>query len=101
MSGALSGIVVADFTRVLAGPYATMLLGDMGADVVKVERAGAGDDTRQWGPPYDAFGRATYFEAVNRNKSVVALDMGSAEGLEQAHALAARAIILALKATAA
>jgi len=52
--GPLDGIVVADFTRVLAGPYATMLLGDMGATVIKVERPEVGDDTRHWGPPYDA-----------------------------------------------
>jgi crotonobetainyl-CoA:carnitine CoA-transferase CaiB-like acyl-CoA transferase len=90
MAGALHGIVVADFTRVLAGPYATMLLGDMGAEVIKVERAGVGDDTRQWGPPYDEHGRATYFEAVNRNKTVAAIDMSSPQGLAQAHELAAR-----------
>ena len=63
MSGALDGIVVADFSRVLAGPYATMLLADLGAEVVKVERPGAGDDTRHWGPPYAADGTATYFAA--------------------------------------
>ena len=65
--GALDGVVVADFSRVLAGPYATMLLGDLGAEVVKVERPGAGDDTRHWGPPYAADGTATYFAGVNRN----------------------------------
>lgn len=94
MTGALAGILVADFTRVLAGPYATMLLGDMGAEVVKVERAGAGDDTRQWGPPFDEYGRATYFEAVNRNKTVAAIDMASDAGLAEAHALAARADVV-------
>ena len=94
MAGALDGIVVADFTRVLAGPYSTMLLADMGAEVIKVERPGAGDDTRHWGPPFDPAGRATYFEAINRNKSSVAIDMTSDEGLAQAHALAARADIV-------
>ncbi len=94
MAGALDGIVVADFTRVLAGPYSTMLLGDMGAHVIKVERPEVGDDTRHWGPPFDPAGRATYFEAINRNKTSVAIDMTSADGLAQAHELAARADIV-------
>ena len=92
--GALDGVVVADFSRVLAGPYGTMLLADLGADVVKVERPGAGDDTRHWGPPYDADGRATYFESVNRNKRSVALDLRSPEGLAAARALALRADVV-------
>jgi len=58
--GALDGLVVADFSRVLAGPYATMMLGDLGADVIKIERPQVGDDTREWGPPYDSEGVATY-----------------------------------------
>ncbi len=94
MAGALDGIVVADFTRVLAGPYATMLLGDMGATVLKVERPGLGDDTRHWGPPFDPTGRATYFEAVNRNKDSVSIDMTTSDGLAQAHSLAAKADIV-------
>lgn len=73
--GALDGVVIADFSRVLAGPYATMLLADLGAAVIKVERPGVGDDTRQWGPPFTAAGQSTYFEAVNRNKSSVVLDL--------------------------
>ena len=73
--GALSGIKIADFSRVLAGPYATMLLGDFGADVVKVERTGVGDEARTWGPPFDAKGRATYFQSVNRNKNGLFLDL--------------------------
>jgi crotonobetainyl-CoA:carnitine CoA-transferase CaiB-like acyl-CoA transferase len=65
--GALTGVVVADFSRVLAAPYATMLLGDLGADVIKLERPGLGDDTRQWGPPFTG-DQSTYFLSVNRNK---------------------------------
>jgi crotonobetainyl-CoA:carnitine CoA-transferase CaiB-like acyl-CoA transferase len=91
VSGALSGLLVADFSRVLAGPYCTMLLADLGAEVVKVERPGAGDDTRHWGPPY-AGGEATYFLGVNRNKRSIALDL-KAEA-EVARALAARADVL-------
>ncbi|NBO26381.1 MAG: CoA transferase [Actinobacteria bacterium] len=92
--GPLDGIVVADFTRVLAGPYATMLLGDMGATVIKVERPEVGDDTRHWGPPYDPAGRATYFEAVNRNKTSVAIDMTNAAGLAEAQEIIKRADIV-------
>ncbi|AKS31424.1 CaiB/BaiF CoA transferase family protein [Mycolicibacterium goodii] len=95
MSGAaLEGIVVADFSRVLAGPYATMMLADFGAEVIKVERPGTGDDTRHWGPPYDSTGVATYFNSVNRNKRSVALDLGSEEGREQARGLIRRADIV-------
>jgi len=94
MALALDGIVVADFTRVLAGPYATMLLGDLGATVIKVERPELGDDTRHWGPPFDSAGRATYFESVNRNKTSVAIDMRSPEGLAEAHELIKRADVV-------
>ncbi|GAA2288604.1 CoA transferase [Nonomuraea roseoviolacea subsp. roseoviolacea] len=93
MSGALSGLLVADFSRVLAGPYATMLLADLGADVVKVERPDGGDDTRSWGPPH-AGGEATYFLAVNRNKRSIALDLRDPADAEVARALAARADVL-------
>src|SRR3954452_12700936 len=86
-AGPLAGVRVADFSRVLAGPYATMLLADLGADVVKVERPVLGDDTRAWGPPFDPEGRATYFESVNRNKRSLALDLASADGVEAAKAL--------------
>ncbi|NGP05006.1 CoA transferase [Rhodococcus sp. 14C212] len=92
--GALDGIVVADFTRVLAGPYATMMLADMGAEVVKIERPGTGDDTRAWGPPYDDAGSATYFNSVNRNKTSVVLDLASEEGRAEARRLVARADIV-------
>lgn len=70
----LKGIRVLDLTRVLAGPLCTMILGDLGADVLKVERPGAGDDTRGWGPPFDAEGRSAYFLSVNRNKLAIAAD---------------------------
>lgn len=92
--GALDGIVVADFTRVLAGPYATMMLADMGAEVVKIERPGTGDDTRSWGPPYDDAGSTTYFNSVNRNKTSVVLDLASEQGRAEALRLVARADIV-------
>jgi crotonobetainyl-CoA:carnitine CoA-transferase CaiB-like acyl-CoA transferase len=88
-SGPLSGIVVADFSRVLAGPYCTMLLADLGAEVVKVEGP-AGDDTRHWLPPARD-GVGTYFLAVNRNKRSVVLDLADGADAEVAHALSARA----------
>lgn len=94
MTGALDGIVVADFSRVLAGPYATMLLADLGATVVKVERPGSGDDTRAWGPPFAADGQSTYFQSVNRNKASIALDLGAPDDRVIAQALAARADVL-------
>jgi crotonobetainyl-CoA:carnitine CoA-transferase CaiB-like acyl-CoA transferase len=90
----LAGVVVADFSRVLAGPYATMLLADLGAEVVKVERPGVGDDTRAWGPPWTADGEATYFVGVNRNKRSVALDLKTADGRAAALRLAARADVV-------
>ena len=90
----MSGIVVADFTRVLAGPLATMVFGDLGADVVKVERPDGGDDTRTWGPPYAADGASTYFHAVNRNKRSLALDLATPAGRAGARALAGRADVL-------
>jgi len=93
-SGSLDGITIADFTRVLAGPYCTMLLGDLGAEVVKVERPGFGDDTRKWRPPADAHGRATYFESVNRNKASVGIDLTSEAGRAQARELALSADVL-------
>jgi len=80
----LSGIRVVDLTRILAGPYATMILGDMGADVIKVENPDGGDDTRAWGPPWvpQAGGASAYYTAVNRNKRSVALDLKSETGRE-------------------
>ncbi|PQD99552.1 CoA transferase [Mycolicibacterium parafortuitum] len=94
MTGALDGVVVVDFSRVLAGPYATMMLGDFGAEVIKVERPGTGDDTRAWGPPYDASGVATYFNAVNRNKRSVVLDLADPDGRRQARELVAGADVV-------
>ena len=70
----LDGVLVADFSRVLAGPYASMLLADLGATVIKVERPGTGDDTRSWGPPWTERG-SSYFESVNRGKRSVELDL--------------------------
>ncbi|MFT3873613.1 MAG: CoA transferase [Nocardioides sp.] len=89
--GPLHGLVVADFSRILAGPYATMLMADMGAEVIKVE-SHAGDDTRQWVPPVrDGIG--TYYLAVNRNKRSIALDLKDPDDLQVAHALSERADI--------
>src|SRR5687768_17728117 len=71
----LSGVRVLDLTRVLAGPLCTMLLGDLGADVLKVERPGTGDETRGWGPPFDDTGASAYFLSINRNKLSVSADI--------------------------
>ncbi|NES13567.1 MULTISPECIES: CaiB/BaiF CoA-transferase family protein [Micromonospora] len=90
--GPLSGLLVADFSRVLAGPYATMLLADLGADVVKVEGPG-GDDTRTWAPPVRD-GVATYYLGVNRNKRSVVLDLADPGDLVLARRLAARADVM-------
>jgi crotonobetainyl-CoA:carnitine CoA-transferase CaiB-like acyl-CoA transferase len=89
----LAGIRVADFSRVLAGPLATMILGDLGADVVKVERPDGGDDTRGWGPPFIG-GDAAYFLALNRNKRSIVLDLASDEGAGAARALARTADVV-------
>lgn len=91
---ALPGLRVLDFSRVLAGPFATMMLGDLGADVVKIERPGAGDETRSWGPPFDERGRSTYFDAVNRNKRSIVIDLQSAQGRADARALAEHADVV-------
>ena len=98
MTGALDGIVVADFSRVLAGPYATMLLGDLGAEVVKVERPGVGDETRGWGPPWAELPgggkESTYFLGVNRNKTSAWIDLATDDGRAQARALIERADVV-------
>lgn len=93
-NGPLAGLIVADFSRVLAGPYATMLLGDLGATVIKVERPGPGDDTRSWGPPFTDSGHSTYFESVNRNKRSLALDIADPAEMRIAVNLANRADIM-------
>src|SRR3954452_8626944 len=85
---ALGRLRILDFSRVLAGPLATMTLADLGAEVTKVERPGSGDDTRAWGPPHDPEGEATYFQAVNRNKRSVALDLRDPGDLAEAWRLA-------------
>src|SRR5215470_5173206 len=91
-TGPLSGLLVADFSRILAGPYATMLLADLGAEVVKVESP-AGDDTRTWQPPVRD-GVATYYLGVNRNKRSVALDLKDDGDLALARSLAGRADVM-------
>ncbi|HEX6931385.1 MAG TPA: CaiB/BaiF CoA-transferase family protein [Streptosporangiaceae bacterium] len=92
-AGPLSGLLVADFSRVLAGPYCTMLLADLGADVIKVESPG-GDDTRRWMPPQASDGVSTYYMAINRNKRSVVLDLTDAADLSAARELARRADIM-------
>src|SRR5450631_3734465 len=84
--GALSGIRVLDFTRVVAGRYCTMLLGDLGAEIVKVEQPGRGDDTRSWGPPFIE-GESAYFLGINRNKKSVCLDLQNEHDLEVVYQL--------------
>ncbi|MFF1920469.1 CaiB/BaiF CoA transferase family protein [Streptomyces sp. NPDC058221] len=91
--GPLSGVLVADFGRVLAAPYATMLLADLGADVIKVERPGTGDDTRAWGPP-QVQGEATYYLSVNRNKRSVVLDLRDETDRRRATELVRRSDVL-------
>ncbi|MGO9319470.1 MAG: CaiB/BaiF CoA transferase family protein [Solirubrobacteraceae bacterium] len=94
MSEALESLRIVDFSRVLAGPLATMVLADLGASVTKVERPGTGDDTRAWGPPHDAYGVATYFQSVNRNKQSVALDLRDTADLELARGLVSSADVV-------
>lgn len=90
---ALEGLRVADFSRVLAGPYATMMLADLGADVIKIESPD-GDDTRSWTPPVDQDGRGTYFSSVNRNKRSIVFDLKTDEGLAEAKRLALSADVV-------
>ncbi|MFF4697936.1 CaiB/BaiF CoA transferase family protein [Streptomyces chattanoogensis] len=91
---ALDGVLVADFSRVLAGPLAAATLADLGAEVIKVERPGTGDDTRAWGPPFAADGTAAYFDAANRSKRGLALDLGDPDDAAAARELARRADVL-------
>jgi crotonobetainyl-CoA:carnitine CoA-transferase CaiB-like acyl-CoA transferase len=92
--GALDGLKVLDFSRVLAGPFATMMLGDLGAEVIKLERPDGGDETRAWGPPFDERGQATYFLSVNRNKRSLVLDLKDDQGHARARELALRADVV-------
>jgi crotonobetainyl-CoA:carnitine CoA-transferase CaiB-like acyl-CoA transferase len=97
MAAALDNLLIVDFSRVLAGPLATMLLADLGAEVVKVERGGRGsigDDTRAWGPPYDARGTATYFLSVNRGKRSVTADLADTADLDAVRGLCGRADVV-------
>src|SRR5690554_5254377 len=98
--GALSGIRVLDLSRVLAGPWCGQILADLGAEVIKIERPGSGDDTRGWGPPWmpdeqgGSSGEAAYYQSANRGKSSVAVDLATAEGQELVRALAADCDVL-------
>jgi len=100
MSGPLSGIRVLDLSRVMAGPWSTQIMADLGAEVIKVERPGLGDDTRQWGPPWlkDKDGKPTaqsaYYLSANRGKHSVTIDLGSEEGQQLVRELAADCDIL-------
>jgi len=89
----LAGVTVADFTQNVAGPFAAMILADLGADVIKIERPGQGDATREWGPPFP-FGHGAAFLALNRNKRSVELDLGQPEGREAAKRLIQRADVV-------
>ncbi len=90
----LDGVKVVDLSRVLAGPHCSMALGDLGAQIIKVERAGSGDDTRGWGPPFAPNGESAYFLSTNRNKLSLAADFTSANDIEVLHALIAGADIV-------
>ena len=94
MDKPLAGLKVLELARILAGPWAGQLLADLGAEVIKVERPGVGDDTRHWGPPFAADGAAAYFHACNRGKGSVAIDLNSPDGQAQVRALAAEADVL-------
>src|SRR6478735_3724716 len=97
MTGPLSDVVVLDLSRALAGPHAAMMLGDMGARVIKVEQPGSGDDTRSWGPPFvgpEDRRESTYFLSCNRNKESIALDLKSETGRDVLGRLVGRADVL-------
>lgn len=100
MTGPLSDIRIVDLSRVLAGPFCTQILGDLGADIIKIEKPGAGDDTRKWGPPYlkDDDGKDTsesaYYLSANRNKRSAAIDIATAEGQELIHGLLEKSDVL-------
>src|ERR671930_1961944 len=90
----LAGVRVLDLTRVLAGPLCTMMLGDLGADVIKVERPETGDETRGWGPPFDERGESAYYLSVNRNKLSITLDFDRADDRDLIRRLAGEADVV-------
>src|SRR5689334_5765520 len=94
MDRPLAGLKVVELARILAGPWAGQLLADLGAEVIKVERPGTGDDTRSWGPPFAEDGSAAYFHGCNRGKTSVAIDLDSAAGQDQVRALVREADVL-------
>ena len=99
MNGSLDGLLVLDLSRILAGPTCTQLLGDLGANIIKVERPGEGDDTRQWGPPYvkerdGTRERSAYFLCANRNKRSIAVDLSKPDGAELVRRLAVKADVV-------
>jgi crotonobetainyl-CoA:carnitine CoA-transferase CaiB-like acyl-CoA transferase len=94
MNRPLAGLKVVELARILAGPWAGQLLADLGAEVIKVERPGTGDDTRAWGPPFAADGSAAYFHGCNRGKSSIAIDLESAKGQVQVRDLVREADVL-------
>src|SRR5947209_18671080 len=89
----LQGVRVLDLSRVLAGPYCTMMLGDLGAEVIKIEQPGSGDETRRWGPPFQG-GESAYYLAVNRNKKSVTLNLKDKRGVELLRSLARSSDVL-------
>ncbi len=92
--GALSDLLILDLSRVLAGPYGTMVLSDFGARVIKVEQPGQGDETRAWGPPFTEAGQSAYFLCANRNKESITLNLKHPEGQAIVRALASKADVL-------
>src|SRR5258705_4759302 len=93
MTAPLEGLRILDLSRVLAGPYCTMLLGDLGAEVIKVERPGTGDDTRAWGPPFVG-GESAYYLCANRNKKSITVNLKSEQGREVIRRLAKQSDVL-------
>src|SRR3954464_8189180 len=94
MAGALEGLRVLDLSRVLAGPWATQGLAGLGAEVIKVERPGSGDDTRGWGPPFAADGQSAYFLSTNRGKKSITVDLARPEGQDLVRGLARKSGVL-------
>src|SRR6185437_9679580 len=94
LQGSLAGVRVLDLSRVLAGPYCSMMLGDLGAEIIKVEQPGVGDETRRWGPPYAADGTSAYYLSVNRNKRGIAVDLKTDAGRQIIRELAAQSDVV-------